>query len=225
MDGRLLHEHRGGLPVKHQPAGEGHRTAAQYVQHGVLFDEKRRQADQGAEHRNAEAQLPPVLEIRTPPYGEGGADGAYHVNGGKDVGIGVYPVEAPHHPRAQVVAAHESGTQILSVGKEEPDELAEKKGNGKEAHVPPESVLIPAQQIDPHPDQQGVPGAVGEDEKAAEGDQIVYGELGGPVGGDDQMLRCEIGQQIKGEPQRPAQQGQLVRSQLPVQSFRILSRR
>ena len=60
---------------------------------------------------------------------------------------------------------------------------------------------VPEQQVQAHRHQQGIPGAVEQDEPLAEGNGIVEGELGGPVGGLREVFNQYEGEKVKGQPQ------------------------
>ena len=197
--------------VHHWVGGSADQQSGNDVQHGVLLQKDRRNADQDGHNGNG-AFSQDGGEFPSVAGGKPDGERADNVDGRADIGVGVVGVNGRDQPNQRVAAEKERRPQILAGGEKKENQQSGGIGENDKAHQTAESRGIPEQSVEHHAAYKGKPDHIGNDEPFAKGDQVVQTAVHGEIVGCGEKLFRICKHQKEDGPE--AEQPQVVQTQI-----------
>ena len=116
-------------------------------------------------------------EMFAVPGGGGNRHGAYDVNRGADVCVGVKLIKPGDKSGKSVVVLELKGAKPLGGGIEEIDNHCDRIGYHNKIHQFPEAFHVEKERVNMYPDEIDEPEEIGNEENFAEGDKVVDGGI------------------------------------------------
>ena len=138
--------------VHHWVGGSADQQSGNDVQHGVLLQKDRRNADQDGHNGNG-AFSQDGGEFPSVAGGKPDGERADNVDGRADIGVGVVGVNGRDQPNQRVAAEKERRPQILASGEKEENQQSGGIGENDKAHQTAESRGIPEELLIEDPER------------------------------------------------------------------------
>ena len=173
--------------VHHRVSGGADQQSGDDVQHGVLLQKDRRNADQDG-HNGDDAFSQNGGEFPGVAGGKPDGERADNMDGRADIGVGVVGVDGHDHPNQRIAAEKEHRPQMLAGGEKEENQQSGGIGENDKAHQAAEGRGVPEQGVEHHAAYKGKPDHIGNDEPFTKGDQVVQTAVHGEIVGCGEKL-------------------------------------
>lgn len=197
-----------GLSVGDVLSQEAHRQGSKGINHRVLLDKGRGQADEDhGDHNKCLPEDGHALFLQ--PHG-GNAQGIRHMQGGTHVGAGVKGIKEGHALSQEIISGEFHRPQVLPVGEDDVNGHGNHLRNDDEDLEFFEAVHIVQREVTQGNHDQRVPEHIGDDKSLAEGNHIIQPAMDYMAAlCGDQIFREEVEREIPNPAQQKLEVGKL----------------